>query len=146
MNINTFAFGSAFILIIVCGIAILRVAIKSTNKPYNYFEKLLVNTMKTLLILMLAVSILNLGVGLLFSSFKQQTDIQNIPIEYESGDVLKQEVQDNVPIIINNEEPTHIKEITYKWGFLYNTERIMYINPLENKVNILTRFSKSGPY
>lgn len=60
-----------------------------------------------------------------FETYKTRPSVKLTFVHYESGSTFSTH---GLETVIDNEHPSHIEEITYKWGFLYRKEKTLHLN------------------
>lgn len=68
-------------------------------------------------------------IAVLFVTFRKPVTCDTTDIHYESGESFSTR---GLPTVIDNENPTHIETIRYKWGFLYLDESKLHVNLSDN--------------
>lgn len=68
-------------------------------------------------------------IAVLFMTFRKPVTCDTTDIHYESGESFSTR---GLPTVIDNENPTHIETIRYKWGFLYLDESKLHVNLSDN--------------
>lgn len=68
-------------------------------------------------------------IAVLFMTFRKPVTCETTDIHYESGESFSKR---GLPTVIDNENPTHIETIRYKWGFLYLDESKLHVNLSDN--------------
>ena len=113
------------LVLFILGISYLVQKVNNNNEDLSLERKL--TNMLTILVGIWSIgSLISLIViAVLFMTFRKPVACETTDINYESGESFSTR---GLPTVIDNENPTHIETIRYKWGFLYLDESKLHVN------------------
>lgn len=120
---------TVILILFIPGISYLVRKINSKHKDLS-LERKLTNMLIISVGLWSIGSLVSLSViAVLFTTFRKPITSETTHIDYKSGESFSTR---GLPTVIDNEKPTHIETIRYKWGFLYLDESKLHVNVSDN--------------